>query len=380
MICYAAIYLTRMRILHLLAPAPFGGLERVVQSLSIEQATTSHEVHVAAILDPGNTGDPLMETLASRGVHTHRVQVGTRRYRLERALVRNLCATLRPDIVHTHGYRTDVLHGPTARSAGIPAVATVHGFTGGNWKNRLYEHLQRRAYRRADAVVAVSKPLRENLIARGVPPERVHCVPNAWADPIPFLDRDEALRVLNLPASAWRVGFIGRLSHEKGPDIFLEAFARLAGESANRVEAILLGDGPMRSSLVARAGILGVSESTRFLGAIDSAGRLIRALDVLVLSSRTEGTPMVLLEAMAAGVPIVATPVGGVPDVVSEREAVLVPSGDPEALASAILGVQSDRVGAFERSKRAVDRLGTEFNAVRWRERYDAVYAGCLGN
>src|SRR5690606_23651642 len=136
-----------------------------------------------------------------------RIPVGARRYRLERALVRELYASVKPDIVHTHGYRTDVLHGPTARSVGIPTVATVHGFTGGDWKNRLYEHLQLRAYRRADAIVAVSRPLRENLISRGVPSERVHCVPNAWADPIPFLDRDEARRVLDLPADTWCAGF-----------------------------------------------------------------------------------------------------------------------------------------------------------------------------
>src|SRR5713101_3623616 len=87
---------------------------------------------------------------------------------------------LRPAVVHTHGYRPDVVDAGAARRLGIPTVTTVHGFTGGGWKNRFYERVQRRSHRRFDAVVAVSRPLVEQLLRDGVPPRRLHLVQNAW--------------------------------------------------------------------------------------------------------------------------------------------------------------------------------------------------------
>lgn len=108
------------------------------------------------------------------------------------------------------------------------------------------------------------------------------------------------------------------------------------------------------------------------------AERLFRAFDALVLSSRTEGTPIVLFEAMAAGVPIVATRVGGVPDMLSPREAELVPSGDPAALAAAIRGIHRDPGAAAAKARVARERLCREFQAEPWIERYEAVYRAAL--
>lgn len=369
-----------MRILHVLAPAPYGGLERVVRSLALEQSRAGHEVHVAAILDPEHADHPLLRAVVVGGVHAHPITVGGREYRRERALVRSLCAELRPDVVHTHGYRTDVLHGPVARSMGIPAVTTVHGFTGGDWKNRLYEFLQIRAFRRADAVVVVSKPLRDQLVSRGIPEVRTHCIFNGWADPIPFLDRAEARATLGIPEDLWCAGFIGRLGREKGPDTFADGIAQLRADTLGDERGVIIGDGEMRAAIAARADASGPGASLHLAGAIEDAGRFVRAFDVLVLSSRTEGTPMVLFEAMAARIPIVATRVGGVPDVVSENEALLVSADDPAALAEAIAQVRSDPAGALARADRAAQRLTTTYAADDWREAYDVVYRSVAGN
>ena len=114
------------------------------------------------------------------------------------------------------------------------------------------------------------------------------------------------------------------------------------------------------------------------LGQIADAARLIPAFDVLVLSSRTEGTPIVLFEAMAARVPVVATAVGGVPDVVGEREALLVPPDRPDALARAIASVREDPGSARARAAAAATRLATEYAVGPWVERYAAVYRGVM--
>lgn len=358
-------------VLHLLAPALYGGAERVVRSLSLEQVRGGRQVHVAAILDPGVTDHPLLRAVAAGGGHVHAITVGGREYRRERALVRDLLERIRPGVVHTHGYRTDVLHGPVARSLSIPTVTTVHGFTGGDWKNQVYEFLQMRAFRRTDAVVVVSGPLRDRLSARGVPEERIHLIVNAWADPIPFLARHEARATLGIPENAWCAGFIGRLSREKGPDVFAEAIGLMGTD----VLGVMIGDGESRAAIAGDAAAFGSESRLRLPGAIEDAGRLVRAFDLLVLSSRTEGTPMVLFEAMAAGVPIVATRVGGIPDVVSEREALLVEPENPGALATAIRRVREDPDAATMRAESAAERLASRYDAERWRAAYDAVYS-----
>lgn len=359
-----------VRILHVLAPAAFGGLERVVESLATVQATAGHEVHVAGILDEGSDAHPLLGALGSRRVAIHALPIAARAYAHEKRQIRSLCELVEPHVVHTHGYRSDVLHTPIARSLSIPVVSTSHGFTGGGLKNRVFEHLQKRAFRRCDAVVAVSRPMAAMMLAAGIPKRIVHCIPNAWTGSVDFLARSEARRVLGVEDDRFLVGFVGRLGHEKGADIFLSAFA----ETSDQVHGVVIGDGRMRSQLLAQAEALGIGERLHWAGAIENAGRLMKALDVLALTSRTEGTPVVLLEAMAAGVPVVATRVGGVPGVISNREGILVPADSTSAIADAIEEVRVNREAAQWRTGRAQERLESSFSAGRWLQRYDQVY------
>jgi glycosyltransferase involved in cell wall biosynthesis len=130
----------------------------------------------------------------------------------------------------------------------------------------------------------------------------------------------------------------------------------------------------MRRSLDAQAGALGLNGRIRWHGVVPDSARVLGAFDVCVLSSRTEGTPMVLFEAMAAGVPVVATAVGGVPDVVSSREAVLVPSDDPVVLADRIRDLYDNAGPARERARAARARLERDFAVAPWLARYEAIY------
>jgi len=274
----------------------------------------------------------------------------------------------RADVVHTHGYRADVVAGLAAARAGVPTVSTVHGFTGGDIKNRFYELLQLRAFRRMNAVVAVSSPLRLKLIRAGVPEPRVHCIRNAWARSSTPLRRHDARVVLGLPDSELVIGWVGRLSPEKGPDLFLEALSRVPWQAS------VVGDGRLGGTLRRLAEGLGVSDRIRWHGLVSSAGRLLGAFDLLVLSSRTEGTPIVLFEAMEAGVPIVATSVGGVPDVLGPDDALLVSPGDSDRLAEAIRQVFDDPAAAAARASHARARLAAEFAPGPWLDQYEALY------
>lgn len=333
---------------------------------------------VAVILDskPGprqSTLDrhPVMAALKEAGVAVHPILLPHRAYLRERQEVRRLLQAVRPDVVHTHDYRADLLDAGIARSMGIPTVTTIHGSSRMSWRTAIYEWLDLRLAHRFQAVVAVSRPLAADLRRAGVQPDRIHLVPNAWDGRSPPLSRVEARAALGLPQEAFVVGWVGRLIPVKGCDVFLRAVSRV-GDPA--LHASIVGGGPEQGRLAALAATLGLQGRVHFHGPTEGAASLFRAFDVWVLSSRSEGTPMVLFEAMAAGVPIVATAVGGVGDVVSQAEAWLVPPDDPEALAVCLWEAHAGNLSTRERVAAARTRLAEHFGTEQWIHRHLEVY------
>jgi glycosyltransferase involved in cell wall biosynthesis len=355
-----------------LSPGREGGLERVVTMLATGQARRDGGVHVAAVLSPGDEANhPFVERLRAARIPVTPIVVGARGYWREYSALRALARALGPDIVHTHGYRADAIGGMVARFSGIPTVSTVHGFTGGGRRNRMNERVQCMALRYADAVVAVSRPLIDRLAGVGIPRKRIHCVANGFAPSTPPLTRDAARDRLGIPRDALVAGWVGRLSSEKGPDVMLDAIA--ATDSAWRLS--MLGDGREQHALHAQAAALGISARVTWHGSVADAASLFAAFDAFILSSRTEGTPIALLEAMAVGVPIVATRVGGVPDVVSEAEAMLVSSDHPDAIAAALQAIHRDPSNALRRADAARKRLQSHFGFESWLAAVERVYA-----
>ena len=360
----------RLTILHVTAPAHVGGLERVVEALAVGQANAGHAVHVVAAVEQGEDAERFLGPLAKHGVHPHPIVLPGRAYHRERAAIGALCLTVAPTVVHTHGYRADVIASGVARRLKIPTVTTVHGFTGGSLRNRLYEALQIRAFRRFDAVVAVSQPLARRLQGRGLSPERLRVVVNAASAPASMVDRATARDRLGVERDQFTVGWLGRLSHEKGADVLVEALTHLPSD----VWVSFIGDGRERESLIALAKARGVADRIRWHGIVADARALLHAIDVFVLSSRTEGTPMTLLEAMGARVPIVATRVGGVPDVVGDAEALLVSPDDPSAIARAIQMVRDAPAATATRVAAARERLESTFSVEPWLRAYERLY------
>jgi glycosyltransferase involved in cell wall biosynthesis len=360
-------------IVHALAPGRVGGLESVVRLLAGGQAARGRPVTAVLVLDPGAEDHPLIAALAAAGAAVEPVVVPPRAYRTEWRALAAVFRRAAPAVIHTHGYRADVIAGAVARRAGVPTVATVHGFTGGGRKNRFYEWLQVRAFRRMDAVVAVSRPLVDRLAAAGVPRDRIACIPNAWAPAGGALPRAEARRRLGVPPERFLLGWVGRLSREKGADVFVRALAELHDGD---LHASVVGDGRERPALQALAEELGAGERITWHGTLPDAGRLFTAFDALVLSSRTEGTPMVMFEAMSAGVPVIATRVGGVPDVAADgAAALLVPPEDPRALAAAVAAVRADPQSTAARAAAAHRRLAEAYGLEPWLDCYDQLYA-----
>jgi glycosyltransferase involved in cell wall biosynthesis len=369
----AGVRTRQLSVLHVLAPGRVGGLESVVRLLASEQRRAEQRVAVVTVVTKGAAAPhPLTVDLRRDGVEVAELGLGRRAYRAERRQIAEVARRWRADIVHTHGYRADVIGVLAARALRIPIVSTVHGFTGGDLKNRVFQWMQRRAYRYFDAVVAVSHPLRAELAAGGVSMSRLHLVRNAFKPDSELPSQLAARQALALPADCPVVGWVGRLSAEKGADVFLRSIAKL--DRSEAWLAAILGGGPQEVALRELATTLGIAGRVRWCGVVPDAGKYFRAFDVFVLSSRTEGTPMVLFEAMNAGIPIVSTLVGGVSDVTGPRHALLVPSEDASAIASAISAVWREPVKARVRAVNASQRLNDEFDVGHWIHAYGDVY------
>ncbi len=177
---------------------------------------------------------------------------------------------------------------------------------------------------------------------------------------------------MGLPRDGAVVGWVGRLNHEKAPELFVEALG--AVQRSGRVWGVLIGEGPLREEVAAQIAARGLESKVMLGGARNDAAEVLPAFDALVLSSRREGTPMVLLEAMAAGVPVVCSAVGGVPELIDDDTGWVVPPGDAHAIAHALEAVLADRHEGRRRAANACAVVQARYGIDRWLGGVEHVY------
>jgi glycosyltransferase involved in cell wall biosynthesis len=358
-------------IAQVIAPAQIGGLETVVGQLLRSAHDAREPMACVALMDEAAPLPAEFEALHQLDIPIVRLAAPHRQYVTQYRSVVSALRGLHARVAHTHGAHADVLGGLAARSVGIPQMSTLHGFIDGGRKQRLFEWLQLRQLRSAAAVVAVSSGIVERACRAGVPGDRIHLIPNA-APESPVLSRSDARERLGLPAGGAVIGWVGRVSHEKGPEAFVDVIAALQGDP--EIMGVMIGDGPRLPAVRELGGALISSGRLRLLGSIAEARQLLSAFDVLALTSVTEGTPMVVLEAMRAGVPVVSTQVGGVPALLADGAGSLVEYGDWTAFARAVEAVLFTSGMASRIREHAFARVRADYALDRWWERYDDLY------
>lgn len=375
-----------MLIAHLLYRLDIGGLETVVVNL-IDNLPAADFQHVVISLT--DCRGEFKQRIKNPDVTLYQLEKKAGKDLLVWWRLWRLLRRLRPDLLHSCNLAA--MEGVVAATlAGVPVkIHAEHGrdsydLDGSNAK---YLLLRRMLMPFIDYVVPVSRDLESWLQNRvGVSPFKIKKIVNGIRCDLPPRSgaRKSLLVEKNMvPASSFVIGTVGRLWPVKDQANLLRGFAALLdlcdGEQKQRLQLLLIGDGPERAQLAALAQKLGIVDKIMITGWRDDVPRLLRALDLFVLPSLAEGTPLTILEAMAAGLPVVATDVGGVADlVVAGKTGTLVPASDHKALAEAMNGYFTDPEIASLHGLAGERRYRENFTLQRMVQQYEELFNDSL--
>jgi glycosyltransferase involved in cell wall biosynthesis/peptidoglycan/xylan/chitin deacetylase (PgdA/CDA1 family) len=331
---------TRTRVLHLIWALDLGGAERQVVEIVRRTDRRRFEPFVGCLVRKGRWGNEL----EAEGVP---VVDFAKRPGLDLSLLPRLVRFLRRgrfDVLHTHAF-TAASWGRLAALLARTPVVVSHEHSAFSLDSSVRRFVDRALVPATDRWIAVSEALARDLVAaEALPISRVVLVRNGipLEEDTPPADAVEARRSLGIPAFREVVGTVGRLEPRKGLEVFLDAARGLAARRPS-LGVLLVGEGPLQPDLERRIRSLGLEGRVVLTGRRDDIPRVLAALDVFVLSSHTEGLSIALLEAAAAARPIVATAVGGNPEVIEDgRSGRLVPAGDADALERAVGSLLDD--------------------------------------
>ena len=362
----------RVRIVYLITELNLGGAERALARAVAGLSRDRYNPLVVCLFDPGIVADQIrasgVQVIDLRAKGKWDLSVAWRLYRLLRRE--------RPTILHTWMFHANVPGRLLGRLAGVPIIISSERTMGqeSRWRYRL----NRITAPLTDRVVCVSQQVADFVVQEvGIPQCKVVVIPNGIdLRNFKYLPaKRQARAALGLPYELALIGTVARLNPVKRLDVLLQALA-----SVNGVCAVIIGDGPERARLEALRKQLGLVERVRFVGQQSNVPEWLAAMDLFVLPSDWEGMSNALLEAMAVGLPVVATAVGGTPEVVVDGvTGLLVPPRDPEALAEAIIALLQDRERAEAMGRTGQERVERYFTVERMVQKTEALYEELIG-
>jgi glycosyltransferase involved in cell wall biosynthesis len=370
------------KILHLVDSEGVYGAEQVLLNIAAEtERAGKYEPLVGCIVRNGDEPSALFEAARESGLPAVKVRLRNALLPGDALIAGTRLRRQGVFLTHAHGYKPSVVGAFMRACCGIEVVATCHLWYPGlrpPLKYRVMTRLERLAYRRYKAIVAVSEPIRQKLVGWGVPRERVHLIRNGIA-----LERyaarnadrcEELRRSLRLGPEGKLILTVGRLVEQKNQRLMIDALGRTRLEGLDAHLAIA-GEGPLRAALEAHIAARGLNGAVTLLGYRDDVREWMQAADLFALVSRDEGLPVCLLEAMASGLPAVASPVGDVPELIcSEVEGLLVEPGDLEGCTAAFVRMLSDAAFARRCAQRALDKVRAHYSSAAMYREYERVY------
>ena len=370
-----------LKIAYILTPVEYGGSEKINLVFLKNVNRDNYNVHPILLIRPWEYNNIFVNELNKIGYTSSKIPVAKRPafvgrdyFRVIRCMyiLYKILASENYDIVHTHGYFADIVGSVTSHLLNIPHIATCHGFISNDINLKIYKKIDKYSLRYCKRVIAVSRQIRRELLDEGIKESNVITIANAVDYTIGDNEiaafRIERKIQLAVQEDEIIIGYVGRLSKEKGIEYLIRAGEILKKKNI-LFKILIVGEGNMRNELESEAYRMGLKDIILFTGFLTDVDRWLPVFDVFVLPSMTEGTPLALLEAMLYGIPVVASNVGGVPEIVkSEYNGILVNPGDTKGLADAICLLCENRELRTTLGKEARETVQTRYNVNMWKE------------
>ena len=383
----------KIKIAYLFTPIEFGGAEKVNLNFLHNVNRKRFDIYPVLLVRPWEKENIFINKLGEEKYPVHKIPTTTRKHSEGRGYLRFLrgfwyiYSYLKKghfDLLHTHGYFADILGIPAAKALRIPCISTCHGFISNDKKLMLYNTVERIMLRFTNKTLVVSEEIKAGLLQSGISESRIKVIPNAVPLDSSYVslnkNRTDKRHKLNISEDELVLGYIGRLSIEKGCNYLIKA-VRLLKKLGVPVKVLIIGDGPQKKELEDLVYELDIENLVIFVGFQPDVDRWLPTFDIFVLPSMTEGTPMSLLEAMASGIPAVASAVGGIPQVVDSGEnGVLVSPGDPEEIRDAVYKLYKNENLRKSISTAALDTIRSRYNIKDWIGKIEAEYYNLINN
>lgn len=385
--------LKKIKIAYLLTPIDFGGAEKVSVNFLKNVEREKLYINPIVLIRPWENNNLFVDEIERENYRYFKIPVaikplseGRDQFRLIRCfgILYSLLRKGHYNLVHTNGYFADIIGIPAAKLLGIPVVSTCHGFIATDKKLAIYNLLDRFVLRFSNKIIAVSEAMKSNLINGGIRGARIKAIQNAVKAENDTAKinkiRKRKRNVLNFDQRDFVIGYSGRLSQEKGIQYLIQT-AQIMNEWDIPIKVLIIGKGPLEDELKNVVKDSGIEDKISFTGFQRDIENWMPAMDLFVLPSLTEGTPMALLEAMAFGIPVVASAVGGVPGVIESGEnGILVRPGKPQEIANAVVKIYRDKGFRCKISKKAIETINNKFSIKNWVKEIEAVYSEIVYN
>jgi len=369
--------LKKAKIIHLIASTGMGGAEQVLIDICTSLRNDRFQFEAAIFKSPDKSMHcQLAEALHSRDVKVHYITMkspiythGCEAFRIARLMARQDIS-----ILHCHGSRANVIGVLAAKISGTPVISTVHGWITDSRKMMFYKWLDLQALKHHDWLLPVSERLRNELLQHHIDTNRLTLLRNI---PPAGNGSKNVTKHSTGAKDVIQLGYVGRISKEKGIDCLLAAMKILNSRQSCNLHVI--GDGPERQSAEQRVQEWGLEKKVFFHGYVRDMERYYKMLDVLILPSFTEGTPLVVLEAMTFGLAIIATRVGGIPEILTDGEnGIIVNPGSTDELAAAIAYLLDKPERIDDLGNSAIQRVSSLCNREEWERTLCMVYSNLV--
>jgi len=370
----------RIKILHVIASNSIGGAENVLLTLSREIDREKFDLLLGIFVGKSEDGRTFWRAGMKANCKMEAIRI---RSSYDSSQIRDLYKLIRryrPQIIHTHGYKTNIIGFLMAKIFRIPIVTTFHGWLHTRKiKTKIFDRLNLLMLRHFDLIITVSDQIRLELECMNIPSHKMVVLKNvptieSIRNPSKRSFRDE----LGVSHNSKLVGFIGRLEPVKGCLQFIKAASEILHRDQD-FTFIIVGDGSERPTLERHVLELGIERYILFLGFCSDPANVFRSLDLYVLPSLDEGLPLALLEAMLLGVPVIATAVGGVQEVIQDGvNGILVPANNTPAMVRAIEYSLNDKVATSQRVFKAKKTIEQKYDVSTWVKKIEEIYLRLL--